>query len=200
METILNKITGKIVEALKIAGHELEEFQLQFALGKAEALDKYEDVKKKMHGTILEFKEKLNAEKENFQDLKEKIELLLSILTRGKAETKEIFDEQKKELLKVIKEIEEILEQHTLELTLQSYIQIELSKFRIKLEIISLRFELKKVNIKEDIRKAKNIFLESLEGIKKEFNTKECSKENNRKEFWDEMSHAFIHLKKAFGH
>ena len=40
-----NHLSDKVADALRKAAVELEEFQVQFALGKAEAKDKYEEVK-----------------------------------------------------------------------------------------------------------------------------------------------------------
>ena len=46
MENTSKKITETIIDGLRTVATELEEFQLQFALGKADASDKYEELKK----------------------------------------------------------------------------------------------------------------------------------------------------------
>lgn len=202
MEKLVTKITDPIIEGLKIATVELEEFQLQFALGQAEASDKYEEVKKKMNNFIHEIKEKLRSEKGDVDTLNKKMEVLQKLFLLGKVETREAFEEQKKELFSIIHEIEEFLLKNKIGLDLHYKIKIELEKLKIKMEVIGLKFDLKKIDVKENIKKMKGDFFESLDKIKDKFSEKLNSKESNhyRDEFFNELNQAYIHLKKAFKH
>ena len=106
METTTQPVTEKIIEGLKKAIAELENFRLHMALGKADAADKYEDLKKDLNEFILKAKSKLGEGNQKVNELKRKLEELELQLALGKAETKEIFQEQKKKIMKSIQEIE----------------------------------------------------------------------------------------------
>ena len=88
----------KVIGALRKSAIELEEFQVKAALGKADAQDKYEDVKKKFNVFIHESEFKVNGIKEKIEELNTKFDELRVQLALGKAETKEIFKKQKKQI------------------------------------------------------------------------------------------------------
>jgi len=96
----------KVIGALRKTAVELEEFQVQATLGKAEAQDKYEEVKKKFNLFIHDSEFKIKGIKEKIEDVNTNFDELRVQLALGKAETKEIFKKQKKELLSKIHEIE----------------------------------------------------------------------------------------------
>lgn len=97
------------INAMKKAAVELEEFQLQFALGKAEAGDKVEEIKTKFKDIIHEAKQKVNVGDEKLQEVKGKLEHLEVQLALGKAEAKEVIEEQKKKISHTINDIETFL-------------------------------------------------------------------------------------------
>ena len=96
----------KVVEALRKAAIEIEEFQVQAALGKAEAQDAYEGAKKHFNQFIHESKTKVREGKEQVNEINAKLDELRVQLALGKAETKEKFKEQKKLLLRSLHELE----------------------------------------------------------------------------------------------
>jgi ribosomal protein L29 len=105
-ENLRTKITSRLENAKK----EIEELSLQFNLGKAEASDKFESVKKDFHAKVNEWKlmgEQLKpVGKEKLQELKTKLEELQVQLALGKAEAKELFQEQKKKIMQSITDLE----------------------------------------------------------------------------------------------
>ena len=66
----------KVIGALRKTAVELEEFQLKAALGKAEAQDKYEEVKKKFNLFIHDSEFKIKGVKEKIEDLNIKFVLI----------------------------------------------------------------------------------------------------------------------------
>jgi len=102
--------TEKIIDGLRNAATELEKFQVQASLGKAEAKDKYEEARKKMYGFIHEAKmhidETTSIAKEKAKDIKPLLESLEVQFALGKAETKEIWEEQRKKFAKALSELE----------------------------------------------------------------------------------------------
>lgn len=194
MQITTNSFIDKAINGLKMAAVELEEFQLQLTLGKAEASDKYEEVKRNFKTFIHESKGKLY---ESAHDLKQKMEELQLQLALGKAETKEVFNEQKKKILNAVQEIENILktpEDSGYYLKLNN----ELQKFKIKMEILRLRFELGKLKTEEEFKAAKVDFVKKMDKVKSSFVEKESVVEENWNHFRTELSEAYLHLKKAF--
>ncbi|MGZ3898715.1 MAG: hypothetical protein ACXVNM_01880 [Bacteroidia bacterium] len=205
MEAINEKmITDKIIDGLKKAVVEMEELRVQLALGKAEARDLYEESKKKFNAYIHEAKISL----ENFKDkatsgashIKPLLEALQLQLVLGKAETREVFEEQKKIITKSLLELEAIIRKNKTADEYYSKLLMEIEKFKIKLEIIKLRYELKKMGANEEFEEKKHEFLSKLNEIKSKMLGKKAEQKNKWENFHDEITEAYQHLRKAFVH
>lgn len=100
----------KIKDKLNKAKVEMEELSLQFTLGKAEAADKFEYLKKDFNTKVNEWKilgsQLVETGKVKSADLKVRFEELQIQLALGKAEAKELFQEQKKKIMQSISELE----------------------------------------------------------------------------------------------
>ena len=179
------KITENIIDGLKKAVVELEEFQLQFALGKAEASEKFEEVKSLFNKTVHELSLKLDKGIDKADEIKANLEALHVQLTLGKAETVEAFLEQKAKIIKAIQEIENAIKTSKISTEYVPKIKEEIEKFKIKLDILYAQYEI------EDKKKS---FLKAVDDLKDKF-TKEDSSWDH---FTSEMETAFTHFKKAF--
>ena len=102
--------TEKIIDGLRKAAIELEKFQVQAALGKAEAKDKYEAAKKEFQKYIHEARVRIDETKSSaeskYKDLKPLLESLQVQFALGKAETKKTLDEKRKQFTKALSELE----------------------------------------------------------------------------------------------
>jgi len=196
------KITDTILNGLKKAAIEMEELRVQVALGKAEAKDLYEENKKKFNNIIHEAKNDLNAFKNKTASevltLRVFLETLQVQLALGKAETKEAFEEQRKKISKALNELEGLIK--TNETTSEYYTKLlgEVEKFKIKLEIIKLRYELKKLGAGEEFEERKADFLNKLKSFKTNIFAKTEKQKDKVMHFQDEIKEAYGHLKKAF--
>ncbi len=198
METTSKSITDSVIDGLKKAVTELEEFRLQFALGKAEAVDKYEETKNSFNNIIADFKIKLNECNAKAIELKGKLDELMVQLALGKATTKDTFYEQRKNISKAIQEIEDFILRNPLGLKLQSRLKLELEMFKIKMEILHLQFALAKMDAKDTFESQKKEFYEKMEDFKHSFLKHETELKDNREHFSKEMNEVYIHLKNAF--
>lgn len=189
------KFVDKIVEALKKSAVEIEEFQVQAALGKAEAQDKYEELKKKFNLFIHESKSKIEAGKEKVDDIHTKFDELRVQLALGKAETKEVFYKQKKQLLLSLHEIEVKIKTNERLSHMYALVLIEIEKFKIHLDVLEEKFEEGTVKAKTSFEKGKQEFNAYIEKVKAKYSKKE---ETKWEHFQDEVSQAFDHLKMAF--
>lgn len=194
--------TDKIINGLKRAALELEEFRLQAALGKAEARDVYEGAKKIFNTYIHEAKIRLESDKgrskEKTIQLKILLETLQVQLTLGKAESREIFEAQAKKISRVLSEVESLIKKNKVIDLHYAELLMEIEKFRIKLEILKLQYELKKIDAHEEFEAKKKDFLKNLSDIKASLLKKEKNLEDKWEHFRDEVSNVYSRLKKTF--
>jgi len=205
METKPNtNIADKIIDGIKKTVVEMEELRVQVALGKAEAKDLFEDSKKKFNTYIHEAKLKFENAKDKAtiegQSIRMALESLQVQLALGKAETKEIFEEQSKKIFKSLNELENHIKKNETVNEYYTKFLMEIEKFKIKLEILKLRFELKKINAQEDFESKKSDFLHKLNEVKDKMKSKDEKSAGKWEHFTKEINEAYSHLKSAFIH
>jgi hypothetical protein len=189
------RFIDNVVETLRKAAIEIEELQVQAALGKAEAQDKYEEIKKKFNLVLHETKAKIEAGKEKVEDIDTKFDELRVQLELGKAEGLDSFKEQKKNLLSKLHEIEVKIKNNKPLNDLYAFVLLEIETFKLNLEILEQKFEQGKEGAKTSFEKGKKEFNEFIEKMKAKYGKKE---ETKWEHFQDEISEAFVHIKKAF--
>ncbi len=109
MEKNEKHLADSLIDNLKKATSEFENLQVQMALGKAEAKDKYDEFSKNVNNIIQEAKTKFFNQKDKVERLKGKFEHLQLQFALGKAETKEAIAEQKKNIIAAIHDVEKII-------------------------------------------------------------------------------------------
>lgn len=198
MNTTENKtLTEIIIQGLRTAASELEEFQLQIALGKAEAKDLFEDVKKQMKDFIRTSKNKYHTLKDaEILKLINFIEHLEVQLTLGLAETKETFEEQRKEINRALNQVEAELKANTSVDELKAVTHLEIEKFRMKLELLALHYKLKKISAEFNFEQKKQELSDKLEILKGKMFSAEQKKE--WRHFKKEIGQAYAHFKQTF--
>jgi len=190
------KFVEKVIGALRKTATELEELQVQTALGKAEAHDKYEEVKKKFNVFIHDSKLKVEDIKEKIEEINTKFDELRVQLALGKAETKEVFKKQKKQLITTLHDIEVKIKTNETLNRMYALTLIEIEQFKIQLEILEQKYGRGKKEAKDSFEKGKqdfNSFIDKFRG--KYGKKKEVSKFEH---FQTEISEAFDHFKNAF--
>lgn len=190
------KFVEKVIGALRKTAVELEEFQVQAALGKAEAQDKYEEVKKKFNLFIHKSESQVKDIRSQIEELNAKFDELRVQLALGKAETKEIFKKQKKQLLSTLHDIEVKIKTNETLKRMYSLMLIEMEQFKIQLEILEQKFNKGKKESKDSFEKGKQEFNSFIDRFKGKYGKK---KEVGKFEhFQSEISEAFDHFKNAF--
>lgn len=173
MKTIETKIKTplleKMAEGLLQAQQEIDELALQLSLGKSEAKEKLEEVKK-------EFIKGINTLKKSLQSaldqpiplaLKMKFEAVELQLQVGKVQSKESFDSQIKLLIVATIALEEEIRSLLHKMEVKGYFGHEIEKFLLKLEILRLKFGIKKFEIKEGFRLEMATVRKSIESFRK---------------------------------
>lgn len=197
METLEHvRFTDKVVKALRNAAVELEELQVQAALGKAEASDKYEEIKKKFNMFIHESKLKYESGKETMEDLQTKLDELRVQLALGRAESIDTFKEQKRKLLSTIHDIEVRIKTDERLNRANAFMLLEFEKFKAQLELLEQRYEKGKEGATASFEKGKSEFNAFIEKMKTRFSKE--SEESRWEHFQSEISDAFNHFKQAF--
>lgn len=186
-------LIDKVVDSLRKAAVEMEEFQVKAALGKAEARDKYEESKKKLNLFIHETKMKVTSGKEQMEEFHTKLDELRVQLALGKAETTEVFLEQKKKLLSLLHQIEVKIKSNDQLRRLYAILLIEIEMFKVQLEILEEKFDEGKAEAKTTFERGKKQFDTFIDEVKSDY-----VKKQGWNHFQEEISEAFSHLKKAF--
>jgi hypothetical protein len=193
-------LVDKIINGLKKAAVELEEFRLQTALGKAEAHDVFEDAKKRFNKFVrnakAETEEIQGIAKEKSMQVKVLFETLQVQLSLGKAEGKEAFETQRKKITKALNELENYIKEKKTVSEYSTKVLLELGKFRIKLDILKLHYELNKLNARLKLSDTKKDLDAKFAKVKKRLLNHD--NEEGWGHFKDEIYNAYSHLKKAF--
>jgi hypothetical protein len=140
----------EVAEKLKQAQQEIDEFTVQLALGSAEAKEKFEELKRnlKQHLADLKVAFRLVSREDR---LRAKIDELEQFIKDAEAKDPVSFDEQKQRIMAAITYVEaEMLTRFKLLPAARDFVH-EVEKFKLKLEILSLKVGLKKFVIKDNV-------------------------------------------------
>jgi hypothetical protein len=192
------QFVDKVIGALRKTATEIEEFRVQTALGKAEAKDKFEEIKKKFNLFVHDSEFKIKGVREKIEELNTKFDELRVQLALGKAETKEIFKKQKKELLLTLHDIEVKIKTNETLNRMYALTLIEIEQFKIQLEILEEKFNKDKVEAKDTFEKGKKEFNAFIDKFKGKYAKNKKEEETQLEHFQNEISEAFTHFKKAF--
>lgn len=181
-----------IIDGLKNTATELEELRLQMVLGKVEAKDVLEDVKKKLHDRIEEVKWMLTQ----LQNSKAEITLINALghlqvqLLLGKADTREAFEKQRDHIDSLLHDLEKKL-RSAIPPEQLARLQIDIERFKAKLQLLALTYKLKKLNLEYRVNKGKAELADKLSEIKTEL----VHKEEQLKTKWQDTKK---HIQKRF--
>jgi DNA repair exonuclease SbcCD ATPase subunit len=186
-----------VVSGLRATAEELEKFQLQLGLGKLEAREIYENLKKDYNHASHALMIKIDQGKQMTTDLRTKYDQFLLQLALGKAETMEQFEEQRAKILFAIHEIKVAITTHPTLVEIYNELVLLLEKLEIKLEMLRNNWQPTTDKLKKEFTERKVQIEEVLSNLKSKL-----AKYNNIDERLDvfnkEMSEAYSHFKKAF--
>lgn len=194
-EPMLEKIAAKLMKAQR----ELDELIVQLALGKAEAKDKFEEIKKEFRTHVGRLKQTLNASPLNEVKVKikakfEELELQLAL---GKANTAEIFEAQSKKILQSVRALENEIKEKLPQITEVNFFSHEIESFKLKVEILRLKFVLKKFEVKDVFKEKMNDARKTIDKLRVSAKEKLSSGKDKYDDFKDEVQLAYKHLRKA---
>ncbi len=194
----LHKIADELLEAQQ----EIDELALQLSLGKADTKEKFERIKKEFRNNIVEFRRLLEETPHKLitPEVKKKVQELEVQLALGIAETKDEFEEQRKKLLGSISVVEKSIKNWLKEVDIPTSIGSEMEKFKLKLEILRLKYSLKKFELKDDFKEQMHNAKMEIERIASKTKSKLQIGKRKYNDFSEGISTAYDHLKKAVKH
>ncbi len=191
------KLGDNLIAQMKKSATDLENFQVQLALGKAEAKDKFEELKKKFNGAVHSAKLKLIAGKSKLDEIKSEFEEMQVQLALGKADTIDAFNDQKKKILRGISVIEKRLETNSLADEIESRFRHDIEKFKIQLDVLRVHYELGKMEVRDEFEYEKHELAEVIAKMKAKLEGRKKDIGQTRKARREELKEAYKHLKKA---
>lgn len=190
--------TSLFSEKLNKFQQEIEEFALQFSLGKAEAKDKFQEVRKEFKSRVNEWISSIKESKEqSTEKIKSLLEELQIQLALGKAEAKEVYEEQRKKIEHLISEVETELNNQPQLKYLLPEIKLEIIKFKLKLQILGIEFKLKQNELSKTIHHELNKVRTNFDYLFKNDSKDSFHIKERVDHFNNELEKAFDHLKKA---
>lgn len=186
-------------DKLLASQHEIHELTLQFALGKAVALTKFEEVKNDFSRQIREIKESLTqlADVPILPEVWVKLNDLEMQLSIGEANSKSLFEEQKTKIINSLVALEDVAVDYLKSHHPWKEFRHEAEKFKLKLEVLRLRFVLKKFEVTDEYESLMKEALGKIEKLTskgKEIREMEHEVLGNIK---DEIAGAYKHIRKA---
>lgn len=191
---MLTKVAGQLLKTQQ----ELDELAVQFALGKAEAKDKFEEVKKEFRTQVGILKQSLGAYllKELVNSTRSKFEALEVQLALGKAESAEVFEAQSKRILRSVRALEKEI-RDTLPSPEVTTFRHEMEKFKLKIEILRLKYFLKKFEMKDSFKEKMVEARKTIDHLKLAAKGKLSSGKERWGDAKDEVQLAYKHLRQA---
>jgi len=187
-----------VSEKLLLAQQEIDELTLQLALGKVEAKDKFEEIKHTFKMYVIELKNLLSAsQKAITPEVRSKLEELELQLSLGKADTKDLFEAQKKKIMQSISNLEDVIKKYWSTMQMPDFFSHEVEQFKLKMEILKLRFRLKGFDIKDEYRSKMQAVRREIKRLATHANDKLYTRPDRYNDFRYEISLAYKHLKNA---
>jgi uncharacterized protein YjbJ (UPF0337 family) len=173
---------------------ELDELKVKIALGKMNGADLFEEMKKELHGGIQKITHDLKSNSNDLvKDVITHLESLQVQLALGKAEALDAYEEQKEKINQAISQLEVDIRNKKNELSYECRIKIqnELEMFRLKMEVLQIRYELGKLDMKDNLETRKEAFKKEfdrlLENIREDTKDKIAEYGQNLKEAYDTL-------------
>lgn len=203
MKTMKNNLSKpllvKLSDILVKTQQEVDELAVQFALGKAEASDKFEEIKDAARKRFLDLRNTLilGAGDKEVHDLRGKLDELELQFALGKAETLDFFEDQRTKISDAMHNIEAELNIQKEFGKIKNFYVAEIEDLKLKFDVLKKQFGTKNVDAgiffkekmveaREEIDKLMAKAEDSVDELKEKY-----------EDFTDEIKTAGKHIKKA---
>lgn len=185
---------GKLINK---AETELDELRLKISLGKMNGADLFEDIKKDLRESFHVITNEIQTEgKDVAETVRTNIESLQLQLALGKAEALDNYETQKSKINDAIQQLEQNVRdsRNILSSNAKIKIQNELEKFRLKMEILQIRYELGRLDLKDNVETKKQKFKKEFDELLANVNEGTTEK---MEEYGTNLKNAYEALRKS---
>ncbi len=193
-------LLSRIAEQLVKDQQELDHLAVQLSLGKVEIKDKFEALKQKLKASVHEFKVDLkdvyNDNKDWSVGFKEKLNHLEEQLSASKAETKEVFKAQKKNIVHAMDLVKEEIKKNPEVHKVSDFFTAASEKARLQIRLFEMKWGSKEkvlTGFRSEMKKAS----EKVDEIIADAKVNKQKAEIKLKGFNTEIHEAYGHFKKA---
>lgn len=199
MKELRNPILKTLSESLLQLQQEIDELALQLSLGKSDARDKFEEIKNEFKSKLTGLKLLLNTAIDRAipVDLDLKMKELDLQLQSNKAISIETFEAQRTALITATVALEEELVKVLKKVEVSDYFHHEVEKFMLKLEIVRLKFGIKRFEIKDAFHARMTSAKKAIEKISTKAKKIEGRARSGKHELTEDITTAYKHLKNA---
>lgn len=192
---VLKRLAARLLEAQQ----ELDELALQLALGKAEAKDRFEEIKKDFTQRARDWKNKLSGTMATdlLREITQRLDELEERLSKGDAPTETEFKKQTTSINDLLESIQDFISNRMKQGSESTQFWHEIEKFRLKLEILRLKFALKRFILKEDINQAGKDARLKIEKILHRVEGKVAEGKDTLTDLKAEIREAYEHIREA---
>lgn len=195
-------LTDHLIELLETTKVELEQFRNEVADEKADVNLKYEELKNELFLAVQEMKDLLQYNKNVTQETARALKTHLEDLeTQLEASADVTSVNLKTHLINIKGSLEKIVKdlgkQGMFDEAL-STIHDRVIRFKIKAEILRLKFELGKMNVKDVVKDQSHEISQKIRDLKKSARETEHNLEKKWKGFSKELSETYSHIQKSF--
>lgn len=185
---------GKLINR---AQTEIDELRVKINLGKMDGADLFEEMKKELKESFREITTELRGEgEEALNSIQSQIETLQVQLALGKAEALDTYEEQKTKINKAIDELEQNIKDSRSKLSYDLKIKIhnEIEKFKLKMDVLQIRYELGKLDLKENVETKTRQFRQEFDKLLSELRDEASEKVE---EYGKNLKEAYESLRKS---
>jgi hypothetical protein len=190
----------RIAERLMAAQQEIDEMAVQFALGKAEARDKFAELKAHLRQQVEQVKREARRSEwaSQLQDLQERLRELEALIDQGNDQASPgAFAEEQARWTATFRKLEEAAREKLSHQPWWHDFQHEMEKAKIKLELIRLKLVLKKFVVTEDVQAA---FRQAQRAINNKLDAARAKMQAGQEKYEDfkeDVQEAYQHLRQV---
>jgi ribosomal protein L29 len=192
-------ILVKLAKVLLKTQEEIDDLAVQFSLGQAEAVDKFEEIKKSAKATFQDLKNTLilKVGEDNVHKLRGQLDDLEVQFALGKSETSEFYEEQRKKIAYALHNVETELKANENFAKMRTAFATEIERLKLNLAVLKKQFDTQKVDVghqfKEKLKEARH----ETESLLSKAEDKWDDVKEKYEDFSDEIKEASQHVKKA---
>ncbi len=189
----------KIADILSKTQDEVDDLAVQFALGKAEAADKFEEIKKTAKSKFQDLRNSLilGVGEERVHALRTQLDDLEVQFVLGKADTLDFYEEQRKKITQALHNVETELKVSEEFANVKNFYVAEIEKLKLKFDVLKKQFDAKNIDagglFKEKMQEARH----EIDALMSKAEDRWAGAKEKYEDFTDEIREASKHVKKA---